>query len=89
MNRLIAGARAAAVSYPNYLQPNYGLLAPLTTAELQVLKLLCNNKSNREICEILGVQLTTVKSHVRNVLDKLGVSRRIEVKDVAERMHLI
>lgn len=89
LNRLIAAARAGAVNYPNYLKPFGGLITPLTAAETQVMKLLCNNKSNKELCEILAIALPTAKTHVANVLDKLGVSRRTEVKAVSERLHLI
>ena len=54
-----------------------------------MLRLLCRNKSNNEIGEILDIRLPTVKSHVSHILQKLGVSRRSEAKQVAENLHLI
>lgn len=89
LNRLIAAVRMQAAYYPNYLKPFNGLIAPLTAAETQVMRLLCNSKSNAELCEILGIALPTAKTHVANVLEKLGVRRRTEVKAVAERLHLL
>ena len=61
----------------------------LTDAELQVLHLLCADKSNSEIGEILGIRLATVKSHVSHILQKLGASRRSEAKTIAEKLHII
>lgn len=89
LHRLTLAARAQAANYPNYLMPFNGLITPLTAAETQVMKLLCSNKSNAELCEVLGIQLPTAKTHVASVLGKLHVSRRTEVKDMAEKLHLI
>lgn len=88
-HRLLAAVRAQAVNYPDYLKPFHGMITPLTATETQVMKLLCSSRSNKEICEILGIALPTAKTHVASVLEKLDVSRRTEVRDVAERLHLI
>ena len=61
----------------------------LTATEKQVLRLLCADKSNAEIGEILGIKLATVKTHVSHVLSKLGVSRRSEAKIAAKKLRLI
>jgi two-component system nitrate/nitrite response regulator NarL len=50
----------------------------LTDRELEVLKLLDQNLSNKEIAERLVIEVGTVKNHVHNILDKLGVSTREE-----------
>lgn len=89
LSRLIAASRMQAANYPDYLKPFNGLITPLTATETQVMKLLCGSRSNAELCEILGIALPTAKTHVANVLEKLHVSRRTEVRDVAERLHLI
>lgn len=60
-----------------------------TAAELQVLRLMCADKSNAEIGQIMDVKLTTVKTHVSHILDKLGVSRRSEAKTAAKKLWLI
>ena len=63
--------------------------APLSAAELQVLRLICADKSNAEIGAILGIKVPTVKVHVSHILEKLNVSRRGEAKTVARQLHLI
>ena len=61
----------------------------LTAAEMQVLRLICADKSNAEIGEILNIKLPTVKTHVSHILDKLDVRRRSEAKTAAKRLRLI
>lgn len=89
LKKLTAQTRAMAVFYPNYLKPAYQVSEKLTDTELQVLKLLSADKSNAEIGAILGIQLTTVKSHVSHILQKLGVSRRNEAKTAAEKLRIL
>ena len=86
--RLIAALRVQAAHYPDYLSPRREIAAPLSAAELKVLRLLCADKSNAEIGEILGIRLPTVKVHVSHILEKLGVKRRTEAKTAAQRLHL-
>jgi len=52
--------------------------AHLTTRERQVLRLLDEDLSNKEIAVRLGIEVATVKNHVHNLLEKLNVSRRSE-----------
>lgn len=61
----------------------------MTAAELQVLRLLCADKSNAEIGRILDIKLPTVKTHVSHILTKLNVSRRSEAKTAARRLWLV
>jgi DNA-binding NarL/FixJ family response regulator len=49
---------------------------PLTKRELEVLRLMAAGLSNREIGEALGAGEGTIKSHVSNVLSKMGVRDR-------------
>ncbi len=55
--------------------PTPGLLTP---RETQVLALIREGLSNREIAEALGISLQGVKYHVTEILGKLGVSSREE-----------
>ena len=52
------------------------LLDPLTARELEVLRLMFGSYSNREIADACGVVEGTVKTHVSNILSKLGVRDR-------------
>ena len=61
----------------------------LTAAEMQALRLICADKSNAEIVEILNIRVSTVKSHVSSVRSKLGVNRCSEVKTAARKLRLI
>lgn len=61
----------------------------LNDTEMQVLRLLRKNKSNNEICKILGVKLPTVKTHVSHILTKLGVNRRSQAAERARSLHLV
>ena len=54
-----------------------------------MLRLICADKSNAEIGEILDIRLSTVKTHVSSVLSKLGVSRRSEARTAAKKLWLI
>ena len=50
----------------------------LTSREVEILELVAQGLSNKEIAARLYIELTTVKNHVHNILGKLGVSRREE-----------
>ena len=50
--------------------------AQLTSRELEIVALIESGFSNKEIARELHIQLTTVKNHVHNLLEKLGVGRR-------------
>lgn len=56
-------------------------LATLTVRENQILDLLRRRYSNKEIANHFGISESTVKFHVSNVLTKLNVSDRRDVKD--------
>jgi NarL family two-component system response regulator LiaR len=50
----------------------------LTQRELEVLRLLANGMANKEIARELGIGEKTVKTHVSNILSKLGVLSRTQ-----------
>ena len=59
-----------------------------TQRELDVLSLLAHRLTNKEIAAELGISETTVKTHVRNILSKLGVSTRTEAARYAREQGL-
>ena len=50
----------------------------LTAREAGILELIAEGLSNREIASRLHIELTTVKNHVHNILEKLGAKTRAE-----------
>jgi DNA-binding NarL/FixJ family response regulator len=64
--------------------------APVLTArELEVLRLMAQSKSNKEIAEALFISDNTVKNHVRNILEKLHMHSRMEAVMYAMRKRLL
>ena len=51
---------------------------PLTPRELEVVKLLVEGLTNKQIAGILGVSASTIKTHVQSIIRKLGVSDRTQ-----------
>ncbi|KTD85948.1 LuxR C-terminal-related transcriptional regulator [Paenibacillus etheri] len=64
-------------------------IEPLSVRELEVLKLIAQGLSNREISERLFLALSTVKGHNRVIFDKLQVSRRTEAVALARKLGLL
>jgi DNA-binding NarL/FixJ family response regulator len=60
----------------------------LTRREREVLALLADGRSNRQIGEMLFMAESTAGVHVSNILGKLGVSRRTEAAALAHRLGL-
>ena len=87
--KLLAAAQEQAVLYPDFLRPRRQMTGPLSATEKQVLRLICADKSNAEIGEVMGIKLATVKVHVSHILIKLNVNRRSEAKTAAEKLRLI
>ena len=85
----MAAVRMQAAFYPDFLAPRLAPGEELTPMELQILHLLCADKSNAEIAQIMDVKLPTVKTHVSHILDKLDVKRRAEAKTAAKKLHLV
>jgi DNA-binding CsgD family transcriptional regulator len=61
----------------------------LTTREREVAALIAQGKSNREIAEILVLSERTVESHVSNIMFKLGVQSRRQIRDWAVEKGLV
>lgn len=64
-------------------------LEELTERELEVLRLLAQGQSNKEIAYKLSIGEKTVKTHVSNILAKLNVSSRTQAALYAARIGLV
>ncbi|MGY1728683.1 response regulator [Geodermatophilus sp. SYSU D01062] len=65
------------------------LVVPLSDRELDVLRLLAEGRSNREIAQALYLAEGTVKNHVTNVLGKLGARDRTQAALRARALDLV
>jgi LuxR family maltose regulon positive regulatory protein len=88
--------RDAAPTFVDALLADFGqgervqsLMEPLSERELEVLQLVADGRSNREIAEQLFVTVGTVKKHLNNIYGKLGVARRTEAVAKAQTLQLI
>lgn len=69
--------------------PDEGLPEPLSEREKEVLRLLAQGLSNREIAERLVLAEGTVKNHVTTILQKLGVRDRTQAALRARQLGLL
>jgi two-component system nitrate/nitrite response regulator NarL len=60
----------------------------LTLRERQVVALLVEGASNKAMAKRLALRPNTVRTHVQNIMDKLGVHSRLEVVSLAIRQGL-
>jgi LuxR family maltose regulon positive regulatory protein len=65
------------------------LVEPLTNQELNVLDLIAQRLSNKEIAETLFISSTTVKWHLQNIYEKLNVKKRREAVEKAEALGIL
>jgi len=61
----------------------------LSKRELEILNLLARGHSNQEIAATLFISLSTVKTHLQNIFEKLEVKRRLQAVEKAKRLQLI
>lgn len=86
-----AGRRLTAKSAPEPFCKNLAALASLgiTDREFEVLTLLADGYSNKEIARRLDLSPNTVKTHVARLFEKLGAQRRTQAVQKARDLGLI
>lgn len=65
------------------------LVEPLTKREVEVLQLMSNGLSNKEIAAVFELTEGTVKNHVGNIFGKLQVKNRVQATSAAKELKLI
>jgi len=74
---------------PPEVSPSNDLISPLSQRETEVLKLMVEGLSNKEIADRLVIGVSTVRTHVEHILEKMAVSGRTEAAVKAMRRGLI
>jgi DNA-binding CsgD family transcriptional regulator len=83
-------ARADALAARLSSKPTGGIYpASLTEREVEVLRLLAQRRTDKEIAEALFLGARTVQSHVAHILNKLGVANRREAATRADHLGLL
>jgi len=64
-------------------------LAALTERERQVLQLIAEGQTGKEIAETLGISVHTGNRHRANLMEKLGIHSKVDLVKLALRLHLV
>lgn len=88
IRRVAAGGKFIPENVAEVLSENLGS-EELTPAESNVLRMIVGGMSNKEIAFALDVSENTVKSHVSNIFDKMGVSDRTAAATTAIKRGLV
>ncbi|MBX3081517.1 MAG: response regulator transcription factor [Anaerolineae bacterium] len=65
------------------------LIEPLTAREIEILRLMAQGHSNREIADTLVITEGTAKNHITNIFGKLGVRDRTQAVLKAQSLRLV
>ena len=73
---------------PSQYDDVYRMKYQLSKREIEVLKLIAEGKTNKEIAQILTLSVHTVETHRKHIHNKLGVSNSIELLKKTQEMNL-
>jgi DNA-binding NarL/FixJ family response regulator len=68
---------------------NEATYEPLTPRELEILKLIAEGQTSKEIAELLVISIKTVERHRADILHRLGMRDRVDLTRYAIRRGLI
>jgi LuxR family maltose regulon positive regulatory protein len=86
VHKLLASFEGIGFQTPPETQP---LIEPLSERELEILQLIADGLTNREIGLQLYLSLNTVKAHTRNIYGKLGVNSRTQAAAKARTLGIL
>ena len=86
VNKIVAEFARLSPQRPSSSQP---LIEPLSERELEILRLLGQGASNKEIADHLVITVGTVKNHLTNIMAKLGVRDRTQAALKARELGII
>jgi LuxR family maltose regulon positive regulatory protein len=87
--KLLAEYTASSPGDPPPIVDHQELLEPLSDREVEVLRLIANGFSNREIAGKLHISLSTVKGHSSNIYGKLAVNNRTQAVARANELGIL
>jgi DNA-binding NarL/FixJ family response regulator len=64
-------------------------VSPLTEREREIVQLVAEGRTNREIANLLTVSIKTVQAHRSNIMEKLGAHDRTDLVKYAIRVGMI
>jgi DNA-binding NarL/FixJ family response regulator len=86
VNKIVAEFARLSPQRPSSSQP---LMEPLSERELEILRLLGQGASNKEIADHLVITVGTVKNHLTNIMAKLSVRDRTQAALKAKELGII
>lgn len=87
-NEIINQSKIYGKLYPN----KYNLdktTEVLTKRELEMIKLICIGKSNKEISEDMNISIATVKTHINHIYNKLEAKNRVQIINIVQKKNLL
>jgi ATP/maltotriose-dependent transcriptional regulator MalT len=84
--RLLAGCKGTDLAEPLHAD---AVVASLSRREQEILALIADGRSNKEVARALGVTPETVKTHLKNIFEKLSVERRAQAVARARSLGLL
>jgi DNA-binding NarL/FixJ family response regulator len=89
IDRVAGGERVSEGWQPPERRPDHSVVDALTGRELQVLRLVVRGQSTQMMADQLGVSSHTIRTHVQQILRKLGVHGRGKIARAAEAAGLL
>ncbi len=88
-NKILRKTMVQSAHCASYLRPEHHLSKPLTSTEYTILLLLMRHRSIEQMAQTLGIKVSTVRTHLRNLFSKLGVHTQEDARNAAIRLKLV